>query len=166
MEMRLDGATLAAYTAPRSPDVNYTIVKLMRNVSQKDRGCHRMRQCIIMTSDVLNYYTYLAGAQLIVVIAAADVTAATVVVGYSNHNLSSVRANMAITSVSNVAMFGAGETNIDIFDSVSSFWSTASVAIRRSTPDFAKQCLKRISMDECFPRRQQDNSRNSNIFCD
>jgi hypothetical protein len=90
-----------------------------------------MGQRIIMTSDVLNNFTYLAGALLIVIIAVADVTAAAVVVDYSNHNLSSVRANMATTSVSNVAMFGAGETDIDIFDRVSSLRTTASLSFWR-----------------------------------
>ncbi len=49
-----------------------------------------MGQRIIMTSDVLNNFTYLAGALLIVIIAVADVSAAAVVVDYSNHNLSGV----------------------------------------------------------------------------
>jgi hypothetical protein len=76
-----------------------------------------------------------AAALLVLVAVAAvatDVTAASALLVYSNYTLSSARDNMAATSVSNLALFGGGNSDmVDLFNSISGVWTTASLSVYR-----------------------------------
>jgi hypothetical protein len=84
----------------------------------------------------------LFGAALFALLAAAavvaDATAATALVDYSNYTLNVARYDLVATSVSNLALFGGGQVSggspsnvVDIFNSISGLWTTASHSVAR-----------------------------------